>query len=379
MCYNKKIVIEDIKFIAAVEGKMIMSVNGKILKEDLRMIAWEVTRSCNLSCIHCRASAEKGPYEDELTTQECFRFVDEVAAFSRPIIIITGGEPLLREDIFEVAAYTRQKGLRAVMAINGTLMDLKKATEAKRAGIQRVSISLDGASAESHDKFRGVEGAFAGAMEGIRYIKEVGLDFQINTTVTQRNLAEIEDILNMAIELRAVAHHIFLLVPTGRGKELVGEEISPDDYERTLKWFYQRGNGIPLQLKATCAPQYYRIVHQQRGAKVRRDEKESLDAFTRGCLGGISFCFLSHKGDVQPCGYLEITCGNIRERSFKEIWKESEVFQRLRNVKNLKGKCGRCEYRIVCGGCRARAFSLTGDYLGEEPFCPYEPSRSASH
>jgi len=287
----------------------------RILRSELRMIAWEVTRSCNLNCLHCRAAAEMGPYEGELTTQECLQFIEEVAAFSNPVLILTGGEPLLREDIFEIATYGSRKGLRAVMAVNGTLLDAEKAAAAKRADIQRVSISLDGASAESHDRFRGVTGAFAGAIEGIRYLKEVGLDFQINTTVTKRNLAEIEDILKLAIRLGAVAHHIFLLVPTGRGKELAGEEITPEDYERTLLWFYEQSDRVPLQLKATCAPQYYRIVHQHGGMKAQRGH--GLDAFTRGCLGGISFCFLSHRGDVQPCGYLEIIAGNIRKRPFK--------------------------------------------------------------
>lgn len=355
-----------------------MSGESGVLKADLRMIAWEVTRSCNLSCLHCRAAAERGPYQGELTTQECFRFIDEVAAFSKPVLILTGGEPLLREDIFEIATYAKRKGLRAVMAVNGTLLDAGKATKAKRAGIQRLSISLDGASAESHDRFRGVAGAFEGAMEGIRYLREAELDFQINTTVTKKNLVEVEDILKLAIQLGAVAHHIFLLVPTGRGKELAGDEIAPEDYERTLVWFYEQENEVPLQLKATCAPQYYRIVHQHGGAQARRDEGKNLNAFTRGCLGGASFCFVSHRGDIQPCGYLEVIAGNMRERPFQQVWEEAEVFEKLRDLKNLEGKCGRCEYRVVCGGCRARAFSLSGDYLAEEPFCPYQPMGAIS-
>jgi heme b synthase len=289
-------------------------------------------------------------------------------------LIFTGGEPLLREDIFELAAYGERKGLRGVMAVNGTILDSKMAAAAKRAGIQRVSISLDGASADSHDRFRGVAGAFAGAMNGIRYLKEAGLDFQINTTVTKRNLGEIEDILKLAARMGAVAHHIFLLVPTGRGEELVGEEITPADYERILLWFCEQRERVPLQLKATCAPQYYRIARQHGYSEVRIPEREELNAFTRGCLGGISFCFVSHRGDVQPCGYLEVVGGNIRETPFKVIWEEAEVFRKLRNLGNLKGKCGRCEYRVVCGGCRARASALSGDYLEEEPFCPYEPS-----
>lgn len=337
------------------------------------MIAWEITRSCNLNCLHCRAAAERGPYDGELATEECFRFIDEVAAFSKPVLILTGGEPLLREDIFEIASYGTRKGLRTVMAVNGTLLDAKKTQTAKNAGIQRVSISLDGATAEGHDQFRGVVGAFTGAMEGISYLKETGLDFQINTTVTQRNLSEIGDILQLAIRLGAVALHIFLLVPTGRGRDLADEEVAPEAYERILGWFADQVDKVPLQLKATCAPQYYRIVQQHGGTKGRKEQGEGLHTFTRGCLGGISFCFLSHRGDVQPCGYLETIGGNIRKRPFQEIWAEAEVFQQLREVKNLKGKCGQCEYRMVCGGCRARAYAVHGDYLEEEPLCPYEP------
>lgn len=350
-----------------------MTKKQKTLNADLRMIAWEITRSCNLSCLHCRAAAEKGPYEGELTTEECFRFIDEVAAFSKPVLILTGGEPLMREDIFEVASYGTRKGLRMVMAVNGTLLDAHKAAEAKRAGIQRVSISLDGATPESHDAFRGVVGAYAGAMEGIDYLKEAGLDFQINTTVTKRNLGQIEDIFRLAIQLGAAAHHIFLLVPMGRGRELADEEVDPHEYEQTLIWFAQQEDTAPIQLKATCAPQYYRIVHQRGGAQDRRGHGSDLHTFTRGCLGGISFSFLSHRGDVQPCGYLEVIAGNIRERPFQTIWEGTAMFQQLRDVNNLKGKCGGCEYRVVCGGCRARAYALHGDYLEEEPLCPYEP------
>jgi heme b synthase len=345
----------------------------RILKSDLRMIAWEITRSCNLNCLHCRAAAERGPYGGELVTGECLRFIDEVAAFSKPVLILTGGEPLLREDVFEIAAYGTRKGLRVVMAVNGTLLNAEKARAAKQAGIQRLSISLDGATAATHDRFRGVTGAFAGAMEGISYLKEAGLAFQINTTVTKRNLGEIENLLQLAIEKGAAAHHIFLLVPTGRGRKLAHEGVTPEEYEQTLSWFAEQDGTVPIQLKATCAPQYYRIIHQQGKTKEREGQRADLHSFTRGCLGGISFCFVSHRGDAQPCGYLEVIAGNIRDRSFKAIWEQAEVFQRLRDVTNLTGKCGRCEYRMVCGGCRARAYTLHGDYLDEEPLCPYQP------
>jgi heme b synthase len=344
----------------------------------LRMIAWEVTRRCNLSCLHCRASAHDEPYQGELSTEEAIRFLEDVASFSRPVVILTGGEPLLREDIDEIARHGTQLGIRMVMATNGTLLSSGRARDLKEAGIQRMSISLDGSKAETHDGFRGVAGAFEGALKGIRSAKEVGLPFQINTTVTQRNLKELPDILDLAVRLGAVAHHIFLLVPTGRGRGLLQEGISAQDYERVLHWFYDQRRVVPLQLKATCAPHYYRILRQRakKEGRIVSPRQDGLDATTRGCLGGISFCFVSHLGQVQPCGYLELSCGDLRKLPLSEIWAISKVFQQLRDPQLLKGKCGQCEYRRVCGGCRARAYEMTGDYLAEEPLCTYRPARS---
>ena len=342
----------------------------------LRMVAWELTRGCNLSCVHCRASAGRGPYPGELSTSECFRVMDEIGSIGKPVIILTGGEPLLRTDIFELARYGSNKGFRMVMATNGTLITEDTIREMKASGIQRISISLDGPNAESHDAFRRVSGAFEGSLRGIEMAKKGGLDFQINTTITQANLHQIADILNLAVSLGAVAHHIFLLVPTGRGKGLKDQGISARDYEKTLHWFYEQRDRVPLQLKATCAPHYYRIL-RQRGAKEGKkivSHGEGLDATTRGCLGGISFCFISHIGQVQPCGYLEINCGNIREKPFDEIWRTSEIFRNLRNTDHYQGKCGRCEFRKICGGCRARAYESLGDYMAEEPYCVYEPA-----
>lgn len=342
---------------------------------ELRMIAWEVTRRCNLSCVHCRASADNEPPENELSTEECTSFLDEVSSWAQPVIILTGGEPLLRDDIFEIARHGTDLGLRMVMAPNGTLMDKDNVRRMVESGIKRISISLDGDTAETHDRFRQVEGAFEGALNGIRLAKEAGLEFQINTTITQHNVHLIENILNLAIELGAAAHHIFLLVPTGRGKYISDAAISADEYERVLNWFYDQRKKAPLHLKATCAPHYYRILRQ----RAREDGEEvtpqnhGLDAVTRGCLGGSAFCFISHQGEVQPCGYLNLVCGNIRKTPLKTIWNEAEHFLRLRDFKQYKGKCGVCEYRKSCGGCRARAFEATGDYLAEEPLCSYRP------
>ncbi|HYB20409.1 MAG TPA: radical SAM protein, partial [Thermodesulfobacteriota bacterium] len=248
----------------------------------LRMVAWEVTRSCNLNCIHCRAAAGRGPYPGELNTEESFRLIDGIVSFSKPVIIFTGGEPLLRKDIYDLASYGTSRGLRMVISPNGTLLDAPKAARLKASGIQRVSISLDGATEKSHDRFRQVEGAFAGALRGIQFLKEVGLEFQINTTVTQKNHRELSRILNLAVKLGAAAHHIFLLVPTGRGKELKGEAVDGSEYEKLLLWLYEQRGKVPLQLKATCAPHYYRILRQraaEEGKKIT-PQTHGLDATT---------------------------------------------------------------------------------------------------
>jgi AdoMet-dependent heme synthase len=347
---------------------------------NLRMIAWEVTRRCNLACVHCRASAADEPLQGELSTGECLSLLNEVASWANPVIILTGGEPLLREDIFEIASHGTKLGLRMVMAPNGTLMDERAVQKMLKSGIGRISISLDGNSSESHDRFRQVEGAFEGALRGIRLAKEAGLEFQINTTVTQHNLHILPDILHLAGQLGAKAHHIFLLVPTGRGKYIADSAINAKEYEKVLNWFYDQRKKVSLHLKATCAPHYHRIIRQR--AKEEGEtitfETHGLDAVTRGCLGGTSFCFISHRGDVQPCGYLDISCGNVRHDSLKNIWNQSEHFLKLRNLSLYKGKCGLCEFRRFCGGCRARAFEATGDYLAEEPLCTFQPHKSAS-
>lgn len=342
------------------------------------MIAWEVTRSCNLACVHCRASSLCGPYAGELTTAQGKKLLDDIAGFSNPVIILTGGEPLLRPDIYELAAYGDARGLRMVLATNATLVTEAVAARMLAAGIKRVSVSIDGLDSESHDRFRGVPGAFDGAMAGIEAMKKAGMEFQINTTVTRANLSQIGGILDLALRLGAAAHHLFLLVPTGRGKNLADQEITPADYEKTLNWFHEKSLTCPIQLKATCAPHYYRIFHQRKkedpAPQLAAGQGHPFHTMTRGCMGGSSFCFISHTGQVQPCGYLELDCGQVTEKRFADIWKNSGIFKNLRDLKMFKGKCGHCEFLRVCGGCRARAYEITGDYLAEEPFCVYEPN-----
>ncbi|MFH1091118.1 MAG: heme b synthase [Pseudomonadota bacterium] len=350
---------------------------GPGASEAPRLVAWETTRACNLACLHCRAAAKYDPDPNQLTTAEGLRLIDQIAAMAPGIILIlTGGEPLLRDDIFELAAHGDRAGVRVVMAPNGTLITPRRARAMKESGIQRISVSLDGASAEEHDRFRGVDGAFAGLMEGLRNAREAGVEFQINTTVTRRNLGRIQAIEDLALELGAAAHHIFLLVPTGRGRRLAEEAISAQEYEDVLGWFYERRDQVPIQLKATCAPHYHRILRQRARAEGRKVDFSTfgLDAVSRGCLGGQGFVFVSHTGQVQPCGYLELDCGQVRKKDLDDIYRNSPVFLALRDKSRYIGKCGRCEFWSVCGGCRARAYEATGDYLAEEPLCLYQPA-----
>lgn len=343
----------------------------------LRLIAWEVTRSCNLACKHCRAEAHLEPYPGELDTERAKALIDTFPETGSPIIIFTGGEPLLRPDIFELVSHANNKGLRCVMAPNGTLITPENAAKMRETGIQRCSISIDGPDAASHDVFRGVEGAFAGAMRGIQYMKDAGVEFQINTTVTRNNLPVFKKIFTLAKDLGAAAWHIFLLVPTGRGAELGNEVISADEYEQVLNWFYDFRKQTDMHLKATCAPHYYRIMRQrakEEGLSVT-PQTFGMDALSRGCLGGTGFCFISHTGVVQPCGYLELDCGNVNTTPFPEIWRSSPQFLKLRDPKAYEGKCGVCEYHSVCGGCRARAHTMQGHYLKEEPLCSYIPRK----
>lgn len=345
-----------------------------------RVVAWEVTRACNLACSHCRASAMTEPDPAELNTFEGFTLIDEIAATGKNIILIlTGGEPLLRPDIFELALRGSAQGLRVVMAPNGTLINDQAARSMVASGISRISVSLDGPSAGYHDAFRGVEGAFEKSLQGIERAVAAGLEFQVNTTVTKANLPLLPEIHALAARLGARAHHIFLLVPTGRGRAMTDQIIGPEEYEDVLHWLYEAQLAGKMELKATCAPHYNRVVRQRARAEGRRVEPAVFGsaAHGRGCLGGRGFAFVSHTGQVQPCGYLELDCGQVRERTFTQIYRESEIFLKLRDDAAYQGKCGACEFLRVCGGCRARAFAATGDFLAEEPLCAHQPGRPA--
>lgn len=358
-----------------------------------RLVFWELTTGCNLRCIHCRASATELMSPDDLNTRECLQIVDQLALFAPFILVLSGGEPLWRRDVFEIARHAVSQGIRVALATNGTLVDEAMAQRIKESGIVRVSISLDGADAATHDAFRGHPGAFDAALRGIGNLQQVGVSTQINTTVSKHNVHQLPQTLELARRLGVDAFHLFLLVPVGCGLTIAEDQsVDGAEAERILNWFYDRSLDCGMELKATCAPQYYRIARQRR-AEARRTGEEvpaamphphhshaggaaELHQMTRGCLAASAVCFISHAGKVQPCGYLPLEAGDLRRESFADVWQNSALFADLRDLDNIEGKCGVCEFKRVCLGCRARAFGLTGDYHGEEPFCIYEPHRA---
>ncbi|MCL1976601.1 MAG: radical SAM protein [Candidatus Bathyarchaeota archaeon] len=324
-----------------------------------RVVAWESTRACNYACSHCRATAQKQPDPNQLTTQEALHMVDQIAAICKPVFIISGGDPLQRKDVFEVASYASKLGFRVVMSPSGSDLTQKTIDQMKQAGICMISLSLDGATAVIHDNFRNVPGAFDLVLKNISLANANNFSFRINTTITQHNYKTIIPIHKTAVEAGAVEWDVFMLVPTGRGK--IDMEITPQQYEETLQAIYQISIASPIPVKVTCAPQYSRIVAQQ------TKEKPAMGG--RGCMAGNGFCFISHTGDVFGCGFLPLRAGSIRQQTLKEIYQQSPLFIELRNHHLLKGKCGKCPYSITCGGCRARAFSTKNDYLEDEPYC----------
>jgi heme b synthase len=356
-----------------------------------RLVFWETTAGCNLRCIHCRRTeVSDAVMSDDLTTGESRTLIEQVASFDRPpILVLSGGEPLFRSDIFQLASYATSLGVTVALATNATLVDELVARRVAASGIQRVSVSLDAADAATHDAFRGVPGSFARAVEGISHLKAAGVPFQINSTVARHNVTQLPAMIALALRLGAAAFHPFLLVPVGCGVEIAGEQmIRPQEYEEVLNWLWEEEQKGLLEIKATCAPHYYRIS-RQRAAELRRHAPTpsteakhghpgSMSAHTRGCLAGIGVCFISHRGQVFPCGYLPVEAGDVCRQSLQTIWNESPVFGRLRHVEALTGKCGVCEFERVCGGCRARAYGTSGDYMSEEPFCVYQPRRHAS-
>lgn len=324
------------------------------------IISWNTTNACNMYCDHCYRDAGCKA-EEELSTEEAKMLLNQIAKAGFKIMIFSGGEPLMRPDIIELVEHAVSVGLRPVFGTNGTLITEEMAHRLKKAGTMGMGISLDSLDKEKHNQFRKFPNAWEGAVQGMRNCKKAGLAFQIHTTVMDWNQHELEAITDFAVAEGAVAHHIFFLVPTGRGANIEEESLRAKAYEDVIERIMKKQQEVPIELKPTCAPQFMRIAAQM-GMKMR---------FGRGCLAGTSYCIISPRGQVQPCAYLNIPLGDVRETPFDEIWKNNEVLNRLRTL-DYKGGCGTCEYKRACGGCRARAaYYHDGDYMAEEPWCLY--------
>jgi len=324
------------------------------------IVSWNTTNACNMYCDHCYRDAGCKA-EDELNTGEAKVLLEQIAEAGFKIMIFSGGEPLMRPDIVDLVAHAASLGLRPVFGTNGTLLTPELARQLKEAGAMGMGISLDSLDQQKHDEFRKFPGAWEGAVRGMDVCREAGLPFQIHTTIMDWNAAEAEGLTDFAVERGAVAHHFFFLVPTGRAVSIEEETLKAEAYEEILTRIMEKQQKIKIELKPTCAPQFMRIAKQM-GLDMR---------FSRGCLAGTSYCIISPLGKVQPCAYLNIPLGDVRQTPFTEIWRDNEVFKTLRSL-DYKGGCGKCRYKQICGGCRARAaFYNNGDYMAEEPWCLY--------
>jgi len=345
--------------------KMAYSPEAKTQERFVPLVmSYNVTRECNMKCRHCYINATDKKLIDELTTAEAKMVIDQIHQVSSPLLILSGGEPLLRKDIFELIEYGSKKGLKIGLGSNGYLIDDEVAAKLKAAGIATVSISIDSSIPAQHDEFRGVEGAWEKAVNACKVLRKNNILVQVNTTLTHDNYNQIDDIMSLAESTGVENFHLFFLVPTGRGVKL--EDISPQKYEDMITKTFAKVHKHKLNVKPSCAPQFMRIA-QDMGLDMRQ--------WVRGCLAGMHYCRIYPNGDVTPCPYLPIKLGNVLEQSFKDIWFNSPIFKNLRNPNCLKGKCGACEYKVQCGGCRARAYGLSSsfmDYCYSTYFCVIE-------
>jgi radical SAM protein with 4Fe4S-binding SPASM domain len=341
-----------------------------------------------LTCAHCRRIESDEQAHKDITTAQAKALIEQLVVLGQsqpmmPVLVFSGGEPLCREDLFELVKHARSLGITPALATNGTLIDTTVAQQIRDSGIARVSVSLDGATAEVHNKLRQLEGSFERAIEGIRYLRQQKVPFQINITLTKNNAGQLEEVYELAKSLGAVAVHIFMLVPVGCGQSLAETDmLSPEQYEQKLLDICELDGRGELQMKVTCGPHYERVIRQKGLYKSRLKTGESKGdvpgrsghrGASKGCLAGLGVLFVGHQGDVFPCGYLPIKCGNVLEQKLSDIWYNSKDLARMRDSDLLEGKCGVCGYREVCGGCRGRAYAGTGNYMAEEPFCAYVP------
>jgi len=349
---------------------------------ELKWLAWEVSARCNLRCVHCRCGAAQDGGEGIFTLPRARTLLDDIARFASPAIVLTGGEPLLRDDLHELIAHGTAKGFRMCVATNGTLLDDARCAQLAAAGVKIVSLSLDGASAAVHDDFRRQPGAFEGALRGIECLKRRGIPFLINSSFTQRNLGDVRAAYALAKRLGAAAWYMFCVVPVGRGEDIAAELLTPDQYRELLQWHLaMERDEKEMLVRPTCMPQYYRLraEAEARGEKLAHRSLSFSTGGAKGCVAGQSIALITASGDVKPCSYFPEAAGNLASRGIEEIWNGAPLLARLRDFASYKGMCGRCAYLHECGGCRVRSLYAHGDALCQDPVCipafgPPEPA-----
>ncbi len=361
--------------------------NAHMVHADFNMapftIAWEITRACAYACVHCRADAVHTPDPQELNTEESLRLIDRLADFGSPILIFTGGDPMMRKDLYQLISHATQKGLRCSLTPTATALPTTARLEkARDAGIRRIALSLDAPVPEIHDNFRQVPGSWQRTMDILRRAQQVGLSVQVNTTVARHNVNSLNEMIPFLQEVGAVQWSLFFLVPTGRAQ--ASNMISAEEHEQVFHWLYDLSKNAPFDIKSTAAPMYRRVAIERKRAEQGADKPvtfqgagfqyaDGLNRPTRGVNDGNGFLFISHVGDIQPSGFLPLTAGNVRSDDVINVYRHSPLFMDLRSPDKIKGRCGVCEYRDVCGGQRGRAYGLTGDYLESDPACVYIP------
>lgn len=357
--------------------------------ENPYIVIWEVTRACQLKCLHCRADAQNKPDPRELTPEEGIKLIDQIYEMGNPMLVFTGGDCMMREDLFDLADYAIKKGMRVSMTPSATdNVTKEKMQRAKEVGLSRWAFSLDGPTPEIHDHFRGTPGSFDLTIEKVKYLNELNMPLQLNTVISRYNYNHLEQMAELMKELKVVMWYIFLLVPTGRGQ--LDACLTPAEHEKVFRWLYELSKSAPYDIKTTAAQHYRRVVFQQKARENRinkedgirykdtltQDMASTIDGLKRAPKGvndGNGFLFISHTGDVMPSGLLPLVGGNVREKPLADIYRNSPIFKDLRSPDKYKGKCGVCEFRYVCGGSRSRTYAVTGDYMNSEPFCVYIP------
>ena len=371
-----------------------MQPTGKLdFNQKPYIVIWETTQACDLACVHCRACAQPARNPFELSTQEARQLIDQIAEMQAPVFVLTGGDPLKRPDIYDLVEYACSKGVHTSMTPSATpLLTREAIARLKQRGLARLAVSLDGSTAELHDAFRRVSGSYACTLNAIRWAREVNLPVQINSTITRRNLDDFDSMVRLLETLDIALWSVFFLVPTGRGQ--TADLVTAEEFEMVFEKLYQASARVKFDIKTTEAQHYRRFLLQRRAAEKKNGEAsartlvpaarafpaalggDGIARAPRGLNDAKGFVFISHVGEVFPSGFLPLAAGNIRRRRLADLYRDSPLFRMLRDTSQLKGKCGACEFKDVCGGSRARAYALTGDVMAEEPCCVYQPKRA---